>query len=195
MTEIDKVWGIGRRLSKKLRQYDINTALDFANMPIEKARHLVNISGERCWRELNGEPCIDAEEAQPHNKQICTSRSYKKSIDDLELLKEAISIYSESVSRRLRKQGCCARSVTVFIQTNSFRPELPQHYGSTTIPLDEATDDTLTITAAAIKAVGSLFRPGYSYRRAGVAISEIVNRDAVQQNLFPCQATGKSAND
>ena len=184
MTEIDKVWGIGRRLSKKLRQYDINTALDFANMPIEKARHLVNISGERCWRELNGEPCIDAEEAQPHNKQICTSRSYKKSIDDLELLKEAISNYSESVSRRLRKQGCCARSVTVFIQTNSFQPELPQHYGSTTIPLDEATDDTLTITAAAIKAVGSLFRPGYSYRRAGVAISEIVNRDAVQQNLF-----------
>lgn len=184
LTEIDSVWGIGRRLAKKLRQYNINTALDFADMSIAKARQLINVTGERCWRELNGEPCIEHEDAEPLNKQICTSRSYKKSIDNLEQLKEAISHYSENVSRRLREQGGCARSVTVFIQTNSFRPELPQHFGSTTIRLDEASDDTLTITAAAVKAIDSLFRSGYAYRRAGVIISEIVARNAVQQNLF-----------
>lgn len=184
LTEIDEVWGIARRLGKRLRQYNINTALDFAELPLPEVRKIINVMGERSWRELNGEPCIDHETAEPLNKQICTSRSYKKSIDDPELLKEAVADYSAKVARRLREQGGCAKSVTVFIQTNSFRPELPQHFGSTTIQLDEATDDTLAITSAAVRAVDSLFRPGYAYRRAGVTVNEIVNHNAVQQNLF-----------
>lgn len=184
LTGIDEVWGIARRLGKRLRQYNINTALDFAELPLSEVRKIINVIGERTWRELNGEPCIDHEAAEPLNKQICTSRSYKKSIDDPELLKEAIADYSAKVARRLREQGGCAKSVTVFIQTNSFRPELPQHFGSTTIQLDEATDDTLAITSAAVRAVDSLFRPGYAYRRAGVTVNEIVNHNAVQQNLF-----------
>lgn len=184
LTEIDEVWGIARRLGKRLRQYNINTALDFAELPLSEVRKIINVMGERSWRELNGEPCIDHDTAEPLNKQICTSRSYKKSIDDPELLKEAVADYSAKVARRLREQGGCAKSVTVFIQTNSFRPELPQHFGSTTIQLDEATDDTLAITSAAVRAVDSLFRPGYAYRRAGVTVNEIVNHNAVQQNLF-----------
>lgn len=184
LTGIDEVWGIARRLGKRLRQYNINTALDFAELPLSEVRKIINVMGERSWRELNGEPCIDHEAAEPLNKQICTSRSYKKSIDDPKLLKEAVADYSAKVARRLREQGGCAKSVTVFIQTNSFRPELPQHFGSTTIQLDEATDDTLAITSAAVRAVDSLFRPGYAYRRAGVTVNEIVSHNAVQQNLF-----------
>lgn len=184
LTGIDEVWGIARRLGKRLRQYNINTALDFAELPLSEVRKIINVMGERSWRELNGEPCIDHEAAEPLNKQICTSRSYKKSIDDPELLKEAVADYSAKVARRLREQVGCAKSVTVFIQTNSFRPELPQHFGSTTIQLDEATDDTLAITSAAVRAVDSLFRPGYAYRRAGVTVNEIVSHNAVQQNLF-----------
>ena len=184
LTGIDEVWGIARRLGKRLRQYNINTALDFAELPLSEVRKIINVMGERSWRELNGEPCIDHEAAEPLNKQICTSRSYKKSIEDPELLKEAVADYSAKVARRLREQGGCAKSVTVFIQTNSFRPELPQHFGSTTIQLDEATDDTLAIISAAVRAVDSLFRPGYAYRRAGVTVNEIVSHNAVQQNLF-----------
>lgn len=178
LTGIDEVWGIARRLGKRLRQYNINTALDFAELPLSEVRKIINVMGERSWRELNGEPCIDHEASEPLNKQICTSRSYKKSIDDPELLKEAVADYSAKVAHRLREQGGCAKSVTVFIQTNSFRPELPQHFGSTTIQLDEATDDTLAITSAAVRAVDSLFRPGYAYRRAGVTVNEIVNQSS-----------------
>lgn len=184
LTDIDNVWGIGRRLGKRLHQYGINTALDFADMPVSKVRQIINVVGERCWRELNGIPCIDSENAEPLNKQICMSRSYKKSIDDINELKEEIAHYSSIVGQRLRKQGGCAKSISVFIQTNSFRPELPQHYGNTTVRLDEATDDTLTLTTAAVNAVGSLFRTGHAYRRAGVIINEIVSKNAVQQNLF-----------
>ena len=182
--EIEDVWGIGRRTGKRLRQYNINSALDFADMSLSKVRQLVNITVERTWRELNNEPCVDIKNIDPLNNQICATRSYKKSIEDVEQLKSAISDYCETVALRLRRQGGCAQSVTVFIQTNSFRPELPQHYGSVTIPIEEATDDTLTLTSLAVTAVVSLFRTGYAYRRAGVIVNEIVSKDAVQQSLF-----------
>ena len=184
LIEIEDVWGIGRRTGKRLRQYNINSALDFADMSLSKVRQLVNITVERTWRELNNEPCVDIKNIEPLNNQICATRSYKKSIEDVEQLKTAISDYCETVALRLRRQGGCAQSVTVFIQTNSFRPELPQHYGSVTIPIEEATDDTLTLTSLAVKAVVSLFRTGYAYRRAGVIVNEIVSKDAVQQSLF-----------
>lgn len=184
LTPIGDVWGIGRRLARRLTQYNLTTALDLADMPLHKVRHILNVTGERCWRELNGEACIAGDVEDAPNKQICVTRSFKKSIGDIECLREAISHYSEKTALRLRSQHSCARSVTVFIQTNSFRPELPQHCGSMTVPLDEATDDTLTITGAAMKALISIFRPGYAYRRAGVIITDIVSRDAVQQNLF-----------
>lgn len=189
LSPINDVWGIGRRLAKRMGQYNINTALDFADMPLSKVKQIVNMTGERCWRELNGEVCMTEDTSGPLNRQLCVSRSYKKSIDNIELLKEAISQYSDTISRRLRRQDGCAASVTVFIQTNSFRPELPQHFGSTTITLEEATDDTLAITAAAVKGISELFRQGYAYRRAGICITDIVRRDAVQRNLF--SAPGK----
>lgn len=184
LIQIEDVWGIGRRTGKRLRQYDINSALDFADLSLSKVRQLVNITVERTWRELNNEPCVDIKNIEPLNNQICATRSYKKSIEDVEQLKTAISDYCETVALRLRRQGGCAQSVTVFIQTNSFRPELPQHYGSVTIPIEEATDDTLTLTSVAVKAVTALFRTGCAYRRAGVIVNEIVSKDAVQQSLF-----------
>lgn len=184
LIRIEDVWGIGRRTGKRLRQYNINSALDFADMSLSRVRQLVNIAVERTWRELNNEPCVDIKNIEPLNNQICATRSYKKSIEDVEQLKTAISDYCETVALRLRRQGGCAQSVTVFIQTNSFRPELPQHYGSVTIPIEEATDDTLTLTSVAVKAVTALFRTGCAYRRAGVIVNEIVSKDAVQQSLF-----------
>lgn len=184
LIQIEDVWGIGRRTGKRLRQYNINSALDFADMLLSKVRQLVNIAVERTWRELNNEPSVDIKNIEPLNNQICATRSYKKSIEDVEQLKTAISDYCETVALRLRRQGGCAQSVTVFIQTNSFRPELPQHYGSVTIPIEEATDDTLTLTSVAVKAVTALFRTGCAYRRAGVIVNEIVSKDAVQQSLF-----------
>lgn len=184
LIRIEDVWGIGRRTGKRLRQYNINSALDFADMSLSRVRQLVNIAVERTWRELNNEPSVDIKNIEPLNNQICATRSYKKSIEDVEQLKTAISDYCETVALRLRRQGGCAQSVTVFIQTNSFRPELPQHYGSVTIPIEEATDDTLTLTSVAVKAVTALFRTGCAYRRAGVIVNEIVSKDAVQQSLF-----------
>ena len=184
LTNIEDVWGIGRRTSKRLKERGIHTALQFAELPRTTVVELLNVCGERTWRELNGEPCNDFELIEPDRKQICTTRSFSNAFDDIENLREAITYFCDNIARKLRKQRGCARTLTVFIQTNSFRTDMPQHYGTQTVTLDEATDDTIILNATATRLLYSIYKTGYSYKRAGVIVTDIVSRNAVQQNLF-----------
>lgn len=184
LTPINEVWGIGRRLSRRLTEIGIMNALDFANLESDKISRLLNVSGQRTWRELNGEPCVDMELIEPDRKQLCCSRSFSEMIDDLNLLREAISYFCDNVSRKLRKQNSCAGTITVFIQTNSFRNDLPQHIGSGSATFEEATNDTLELTRSALQILSGQFRRGYAYKRAGVIISDITSCDNIPQSLF-----------
>lgn len=184
LSPISNVWGIGRKLSARLNSFGITRAIDFANLPIERVRQLVNITGERTWRELNGEPCIDIETIAPEKRQICTSRSFSSSISDFETLSNAIASFATIATRKLREQSCCAVSLSVFIHTNAYRTDLEQYYRSAHFSLEEPTDDTLIITTCAINALKSVYKKGYAYKKAGVIITEIIDQDKMQPGLF-----------
>lgn len=184
LTDISSVWGIGRKLNKKLRECGIFTAGDFAQLPLERVKRLVNITGERTWRELNGEPCIDIETITPEKKQICTSRSFSKALTDIDSLANAVSSFTSIASRKLREQRSCAVSISVFIHTNAYRTDLDQYFKTAHLKLDEPTNDTLSLTSAAINALKSIYRSGYAYKKAGVIITEVVDVEQVQPGLF-----------
>jgi DNA polymerase V len=184
LTPIDDVWGIGRRLAAKMHSAHIDTALHFADLPKDRVQKLMNITGERTWRELNGEPCIDFETEAPNRKQICCSRSFGKAITDFDQLSEAVAAFTAIAARKLRQQRSCAVSISVFIHTNAFREDQEQYYNNAHRTLDEATNDTMTLTAAAIDALKHIYRRGYSFKKAGVMITEIIDEAKVQPSLF-----------
>lgn len=184
LISISNVWGIGKQLSKHLQKYGVNRAIDFASMPLSDIKRIVNVSGQRTWNELNGISCIDIETITPDKKQICTSRSFSKSITDFDSLANAISSFASIVSRKLREQNSYAISLSVFIHTNAFRTDLNQYFKSTHNRFDEPTNDTLTITTMSINALKSIYKEGYAYKKAGVLITEIVNQKNYQPGLF-----------
>ncbi len=53
---VDEVWGVGRRISKKLEAMGIKTALQLADTDIRFIRKHFNVVLERTVRELGGEP-------------------------------------------------------------------------------------------------------------------------------------------
>lgn len=184
MTEIDDIWGIGRRLGRRFRNINIEKAIDFADMDIECVRSLLNIVGERTWLELNGKPSVVEHTDESDQKQMCCSRSLAHPISDVEQLRQIVAYFCDNIGRKLRKRGLCAVSIGLFIQTSPHRTDLPQHFGNTTIRLEEATNDTLTLTAEATKMLYAIYRRGYAYKRAGILINEIIPENAVQQSLF-----------
>ncbi|MCS5931276.1 hypothetical protein LNQ03_02770 [Klebsiella pneumoniae subsp. pneumoniae] len=62
---MDEVWGVGRRISKKLEAMGINTVLQLADTDIRFIRKHFNVVLERTVRELRGEPCLGLEEFAP----------------------------------------------------------------------------------------------------------------------------------
>ena len=188
LTAIGDVWGVGRKLRRRFDNMGVRTALQFADMPAADVARMLNVAGERTWRELNGEACIpdDGTEAQ-HRQQICSSRSFNPMLTSYDGLRQAVSLFATIASRKLREQGSAAVSLSVFIYTNSFRSDLEQYFNSSHIPLPEPTDDTRAICHAASKALESIFREGYQYKKAGVIITEIIPRQAVRRSLFGSQ--------
>ncbi|MDL2239991.1 Y-family DNA polymerase, partial [Bacteroidales bacterium OttesenSCG-928-L14] len=117
-TEIGDVWGIGRKLKQFLNSHDINNVLEFVRLDRSWVRNRMTITGERTWRELNGDACIGLEDHDEAKKQICTSRSFGKTISDIDSLSDAISFFASRSSRKLREQNSLAKSMILFFRVN-----------------------------------------------------------------------------
>ena len=87
-----------------------------------------------------------------------------------------------------------ASAVYVFVQTNRFRADDPQHSGGTMVPLPDASDDTRDLSAAALYGLKRIFRSGHTYKKCGIMLMELSLKAARQQTLFDNdQARAKSA--
>ena len=63
--------------------------------------------------------------------------------------------------------------IQVFLQTNRFRKDLPQHNPSLAVPLPYPTNDSLEINRWAAALCERMFKPGFQYKKAGIMLSEI----------------------
>lgn len=183
ITDISDIWGIGSRQIVKLKQHGVSTAYDFTKLPGSWVRKYMTVTGERTWKELQGLSCINMEAVPPSKKQICTSRSFGKMIEDFTTMSEAIATHASTCAKKLRQQKSYAISLMVFIHTNNFRQDLPQYWKNTVIKLPVPTSDTLEIVHHSLTGLNTIFMEGYQYKKAGVIITEITS-DGVQQNIF-----------
>ena len=182
MTDIGDIWGIGRRQAAKLEKQGVKTAYDFTQLSGAWVRKNMTVVGERTWKELRGISCIDMESAPPAKKQICTSRSFGKKIEDIDTMAEAIATHASTCAKKLRKQKSYAMSLMVFIHTNNFREDLPQYWKNTVIHFPVPTNDTQEIVHYALAGLKTIFMQGYQYKKAGVIITEIT--EGAQLGLF-----------
>jgi len=185
---IEDVWGIGRRYAARLQSLGIRTALDFAQHHKDWVRLTFNnINVIRTWQELNGEDVIPNEQLTK-KKSICTSRSFNGMITDFETLRTHVSNYASRCAEKLRQQDTVAGIVSVFLQTNAFREDLPQYWNFQEQRLLTPTNATITIVKTATEVLRQLYRQGYHYKKAGVIVMSISPQSPVQQDLFDIQA-------
>ena len=84
----------------------------------------------------------------------------------------------------MRRDDLATGRISVFVETNRFKPEDPQYNAARGVQLPVATADTGKLTQAAERAVDDLWRPGFSYKKAGVMFLDLVRTAEVQPGLF-----------
>ena len=92
--------------------------------------------------------------------------------------------YAVRASRKVRSEGSLACGLQVFLTTNRFRKDQPQYSNSRTIALDEPTDDPIRIVKNAKALLGSIYRKGYAYKKAGVLLLDLIPGRTRQALLF-----------
>ena len=149
--EIEELWGLGRRYAARLQALGIHTALDFASHAESWVRAtLNNVVAIRTWKELNGIDCIPMEDMSK-KKSICTSRSFPAMVTDMNALRTGISNFAARCAEKLRKQESVAQTVSVFIDTNNFREDLPQYWNMAEERLLTPSNSTQQIVQTAIR--------------------------------------------
>ena len=193
-TAVDEVWGVGRRIAKKLKAQGIQSVFDLLQASPQAMRQQFGVVMERLCYELRGVSCLKLEEVAPAKQQIIASRSFGKLVTSQAELAQSVATHAARAAEKLRSQDSVTGALTVFIQTNPFKQNEPQHHQSITVPLADATDNTLTLTNAALAGLRQIFQPNFRYKKAGVILNLISDKPTTQQSLFDdVQVKGKSA--
>ncbi|MCH5240171.1 MAG: DUF4113 domain-containing protein [Muribaculaceae bacterium] len=183
--KVEDVWGIGRRIARRLNLEGIFSAYDFTQKPRNWIKSRFHVPGERTWLELRGENVLGIDEMDAKSKQtIMTSRSFPDMITDITLLKEHVANYAARCAAKLRRQKSVCGMVSVFLQSNFFREDLPQYSNTSSFIFTTPTSTTPQIVKAAMDLLERIFLPGIHYKRGGVMVSEISSEKAVQPDLF-----------
>lgn len=192
---VGDVWGIGRKLSKRLESKGVRTAWDFTQMSEGWVRREMSITGLRTWKELRGESCITDDDL-PYKKSICTSRSFPdQGLSRLEDLEEAVANFAAMCSKKLREQHTVCQNIGVFAMSSRFRDDLPTNNIYKEVTFNVATNDMQEIVSEAVKVLKENWKDGnYYYKKAGVVAYNIIEDRAVQGNLFDTVDRDKQAN-
>ncbi|MBJ7555406.1 translesion error-prone DNA polymerase V subunit UmuC [Marinomonas spartinae] len=192
LVEVGDVWGVGRRISEKLRSRGINTALDLANANPKAIRSEFSVVLERTVQELNGVSCLDLGCVRPTKQQIICSRSFGHRITEKQELREAIAKYTTRAAEKLRGEKRLCRVVNVFIRTSPHAKDEPHYANSLSVELPNPTDDTRDLLEVTEVLFRRIWRAGFRYMKAGVMLADFYEHGTYQQDLF--RADGMKAN-
>ncbi|WP_288648534.1 Y-family DNA polymerase [uncultured Klebsiella sp.] len=181
---VDEVWGVGRRISKKLEAMGIKTVLQLADTDIRFIRKHFNVVLERTVRELRGEPCLGLEEFAPVKQEIVCSRSFGQRISTYEEMRQAICLYASRAAEKLRGEHQYCRFISAFVKTSPFALNEPYYGNSTSVKLLTPTQDSRDIITAATKCLDAIWRDGHRYQKAGVMLGDFYSHGVAQLNLF-----------
>jgi DNA polymerase V len=183
-TKIEDVWGIGFRLSVKMKNKNINTAYEFTLPENENyIRKETGVVGIRLKYELEGKSVLEMEEPKD-KKNIAITRSFDGNITTFSEMKERVSTFATICSEKLRKQNSCCYGVILYLRKDKYKTNRQQYnfYKLETLPF--ASNSSITISLAVIKMLSEIFEEGEIYKKAGVIVTQIIPQDQKQFHLF-----------
>jgi DNA polymerase V len=194
-TKVGDVWGVGWNSVRKLHYQGIDTAYKLACMSEEWGhKNMGGVVGVRLIKELNGISVRGQSLGLDHKQHIASTRSFGRPVGTLTELKEAVATYTSRAAEKLRNQGSAAAVIQVFARTykddnsNRWNAQKEEGHkaegGSALRKLSYATDSTNELIKQAMEAIEDVFKPDLYYKKAGVILSGLVPKEAIQQHLF-----------
>ena len=178
---LSNMWGIGKRMEKKLNDMGLNKIGDIANYNKLKLKEKFGIVGEELWYHANG---IDlskisdfkkvAKEKSISNSQVLYKDYYNN--DVTLIIKEILNL----LLKRLRKENLLTKHVTLHI---SYSRNVGGYF-SVSKKLEQETNDENEIYKVLVAVFNSYYEENMPVRKVGISLSKLEKNNHVQLNLF-----------
>ena len=177
-TDIEEIWGIGRKLAPKLRGHGIRTAYDYVQKNDVWLKSRFGKNGLEVKYELLGNMInkVSTEISAP--KSISDTKSFPEFTSDLTYLKNELMVHIHAACRKLRKSGCKCSTIGVILKTKDFRVLYQK------VNLEHPTDFEFEISNAAIPELEKMFDKKILYRSAGIVLDNFNPNTNEQLALF-----------
>lgn len=179
---VKDIWGVGWRLSPKLRAEGVVTALDLRHFPIKQASQLMGVHGRQLVTELNGTSSHKLERVSKPQQMIMRGRQFGQDSGEFYVIESAIASLAARAAATLRREHQLTRSASIILRTNRHKPGYRTLTKSVTFLTPTA--DTGTICSALIAAAEEIFNPREQYHKADVLLSDLLPRTALQTDLL-----------
>lgn len=177
-TKIEEVWGIGRRLTKKLKQYGILTASELTAKQDSWIDAKLGIHGLEMKHELTGEMVSPITNEVKLPKSIQNTRAFGIFTSDFNYIKNELNRHIHTSCRKLRFYDTKCLQIGVMLRTKDFKVSYIKQ------DLIAATDFELEISAIAINLLEQIFQPDVLYRSTGIILEKIGEEGTEQLSLY-----------
>lgn len=181
--QANDIWGVGKRLSKRLNDMGITSAKLLAAADPRSMRAQFSVELERTIRELNGTPCFDWTSLPTEKKQTFSTRAFGIPVTDLTALRQSLAWHAERVAAKLRAQNSMVRVITVFAHANPFAVQ-GHYHKSVQHTFAYPVNDTSSLVRATTQAAREIYQPGIRFHKSGVGAIDICTQDQIQPDLF-----------
>ncbi len=178
VTQIDEIWGVGRRLAPKLRGHGIRTAYDYVQKNDLWLKSRFGKNGLELKYELMGNLIHKVTNEVPLPKSISDTRSFAEFSSDLTFLKNELMVHIHSACRKLRRAGCKCSTIGVILKTKDFQVLYNK------VNLKHPTNFEFEISEAAFPELQKMYNSRILYRSIGIALDNFIHCSNEQLVLF-----------
>ena len=175
---IDRLWGVGKVTSQRLRANGVSTIGDLAELGLPTLRKLFGNGAESMRRRALG---IDERPVctEGKRKSVSQERTFASDVGAIDELLHCLLKMSDEVSAQLRGSGECARVVVLKMRYPDFSTITRR------VTLAEPTDLAETLYNEASRLLRRELKPGVKLRLIGVGASGLT--EGRQLGLFGAQ--------
>jgi DNA polymerase V len=106
---VQDIWGVGWKLTPKLKAEGVHTALDLARMSPHRAQQLMGIHGRQMQAELNGTACLPFMRDPKPQQMIMRGRQFGEDTRAFHVIESAVASLAARAAASLRREPQRAR--------------------------------------------------------------------------------------
>jgi len=175
---IEKIWGVGKNTSKKLRSFGLFTVSDILNKNVEFFKFHFGKKGLELRLGLEGYDTIPVNSYEEKPKSVQKTSSFKNFTNNKEFLKEEILSHLHHACKKLRRYNLSAEIISVMLRTKDFKV----FYNSKV--LENRSNSEYFLNKKAIEIFNEMYNPNEIYRSSGVGLFKLQDMEIKQLSLF-----------